>query len=121
MMMLEGDISHFQALMTALAATSGIGNIAGVATAMAMGGLGALFWLWVTALIGMATKYAEAILAIRYRIMMIVKKWSAVPCIILRGGLGWKWLAVAFAFFGGMTSIFYRKPGAIQFHCISHR
>src|SRR5262245_7117399 len=58
----EGDIIHFQSLMTALAATIGIGNIAGVATGIAMGGLGALFWMWVTALIGMATKYAEAIL-----------------------------------------------------------
>ena len=62
-----GDISHFQALMTALAATVGTGNIAGVATAIAIGGPGALFWMWVTGLVGMATKYAEAVLAVRYR------------------------------------------------------
>ena len=60
----QGDISHFQALMTALAATIGIGSITGVATAVAAGGMGALFWIWVSALIGMATKYSEAILAI---------------------------------------------------------
>src|SRR5688572_22166621 len=59
----KGDITHFQSLMTALAATIGIGNIAGVATAMTVGGKGALFWMWVSALIGMATKYAEAILS----------------------------------------------------------
>src|SRR5690554_5525121 len=63
----EGDISHFQALMTALAATVGVGNIAGVATAIASGGPGALFWMWVTGLFGMATKYSEAVLGVRYR------------------------------------------------------
>ena len=63
----EGDITHFQALMTALAATVGTGNIAGVATAIAIGGPGALFWMWITALVGMATKYSEAILAVKYR------------------------------------------------------
>ncbi len=61
----QGDISHFQALMTALAATIGIGSITGVATAIAMGGLGSLFWMWAAALFGMATKYGEAILAIK--------------------------------------------------------
>lgn len=64
----EGDISHFQALMTALAATVGTGNIVGVATAIALGGPGALFWMWVTGLVGMATKYSEAVLSVRYRI-----------------------------------------------------
>ena len=63
----EGDVSHFQALMTALAATVGTGNIAGVATAIAAGGPGALFWMWMTGLVGMATKYAEALLSVRYR------------------------------------------------------
>ncbi len=62
-----GDVSHFEALMTALAATIGTGNIAGVATAVTLGGPGAVFWMWVTALVGMATKYAEAILAVKYR------------------------------------------------------
>jgi len=64
-----GDISHFQALMTALSATVGTGNIAGVATAVAAGGPGALFWMWITGLFGMATKYSEAVLAVKYRIM----------------------------------------------------
>src|ERR1700722_15837166 len=63
----QGDITNFESLMTALAATIGIGNIAGVATAVTVGGLGALFWMWVMALIGMATKYGEAILAVKYR------------------------------------------------------
>ena len=64
-----GDITHFQALMTALSATVGTGNIAGVATAIAIGGPGALFWMWITGLVGMATKYAEAILAVKYRVV----------------------------------------------------
>ena len=64
----EGDISHFQALMTALSATVGTGNIAGVATALAAGGPGALFWMWVTGLVGMATKFAEAVLAVKDRL-----------------------------------------------------
>lgn len=63
----EGDISHFAALMTALAATVGIGNIVGVATAISLGGPGAVFWMWVTGLVGMATKYSEAVLAVKYR------------------------------------------------------
>src|SRR3990172_6504641 len=63
----KGDISHYQALMTALAATVGVGNIAGVATAIAAGGPGALFWMWVTGLVGMATKFSEAVLGVRYR------------------------------------------------------
>ncbi len=102
----QGDISHFQALMTALAATIGIGNIAGVSTAIAMGGLGALFWLWVTALIGMATKYSEAILAIRYRILDDRGEMAGGPMFYIDRGLGWKWLAVCFAFFGGLTTFF---------------
>jgi len=63
-----GDISHFQALMTALAATVGTGNIVGVATAIALGGPGAVFWMWMTGLLGMATKYSEALLAVHYRV-----------------------------------------------------
>ncbi|MDH4184701.1 MAG: alanine:cation symporter family protein, partial [Nitrospinota bacterium] len=63
----EGDISHFQALMTALSATVGVGNIAGVAAAIHLGGPGAVFWMWVTGLLGMATKYSEAVLAVKYR------------------------------------------------------
>ena len=95
-----GDISHFQSLMTALAATIGIGNIAGVATALASGGVGALFWMWVTALIGMATKYAEAILAVKFRVADKNGAMSGGPMYFIERGLGWKWLAFLFAFFG---------------------
>lgn len=101
----EGDISHFESLMTALAATIGIGNIAGVATAIAVGGLGALFWMWVTALLGMATKYAEAILAVKYRIVDERGEMCGGPMYFIEKGLGWKWLAVSFAFFGAVAAL----------------
>ena len=96
----EGDISHFQALMTALAATIGTGNIAGVATAVALGGPGAVFWMWITALVGMATKYAEAILAVKYRIKDEKGEMAGGPMYFIEKGLNMKWLAVLFAFFG---------------------
>lgn len=101
----KGDISHFESLMTALAATIGIGNIAGVATAIAVGGLGALFWMWVTALLGMATKYAEAILAVKYRVIDKRGEMCGGPMYFIESGLGWKWLAFAFAFFGAMAAL----------------
>lgn len=100
----KGDISHFQSLMTALAATIGIGNIAGVATALAVGGMGALFWMWVTALIGMATKYAEAILAVKYRTVDKRGEMCGGPMYFIEYGLKWRWLASAFAFFGTIAS-----------------
>lgn len=96
----EGDISQFQALMTALAATIGIGSIAGVATAVVGGGFGAIFWMWVIALIGMATKYAEAILAIKFRSQDHRGEMCGGPMHYIKRGLNWKWLAGAFAFFG---------------------
>ena len=99
----KGDISHFQSLMTALAATIGTGNIAGVATAVVFGGPGAVFWMWITALVGMATKYAEAILAVKYR----VEKnglMAGGPMYYIEKGLGWKWLAVLFALFGSIAA-----------------
>lgn len=98
----KGDISHFESLMTALAATIGIGNIAGVATAIAIGGLGALFWMWVTALIGMAIKYAEAILAVKYRTTDEKGEMCGGPMYFIEYGLGWKWLSIAFAVFGAI-------------------
>lgn len=101
----EGDISHFQSLMTALAATIGIGNIAGVATAITVGGLGALFWMWVTALLGMATKYAEALLAIKYRVKDDKGEMCGGPMYFIERGLGWRWLAVSFAFFGAIAAL----------------
>lgn len=97
-----GDISHFESLMTALAATIGIGNIAGVATAIAIGGLGALFWMWVTALIGMAIKYAEAVLAVKYRTTDARGEMCGGPMYFIEYGLGWHWLAFAFALFGAI-------------------
>lgn len=100
----EGDISHFQALMTALAATVGTGNIAGVATAIASGGPGALFWMWITGLFGMATKYAEAVLAVKYREVDEFGTMSGGPMYYLSKGLGAKWLAVIFAVFASVSA-----------------
>jgi len=95
----DGDLSHFQALTTALSATVGIGNIAGVATALHYGGPGALFWMWVTAIFGMALKYAECTLAIQYRVILPDGSASGGPMYYIEKGLGrsWKWLAMAFA------------------------
>jgi len=95
----DGDLSHFQALTTALSATVGIGNIAGVATALHYGGPGALFWMWVTAVFGMALKYAECTLAIKYRQILPDGSVSGGPMYYIEKGLGskWKWLAVLFA------------------------
>lgn len=100
----EGDISHFQALMTAMAATVGTGNIAGVATAIVAGGPGALFWMWITGLIGMATKYASAVLAIKYRETDEFGTKSGGPMYYISKGLGWKWLGVLFAIFASCAA-----------------
>lgn len=96
----EGDVSSFAALCTALAATIGTGNIVGVATAIATGGPGALFWMWVAAFFGMATKYAEGVLAIKYRVVDENGQMSGGPMYYIERGLGNKWLAKLFAFFG---------------------
>lgn len=101
----QGDISHFQALMTSLAATIGIGSIAGVATAVVAGGLGALFWIWVSALLGMATKFAEAVLAIKYRTIDEKKEMCGGPMYYLEKGLKSKFLAVFFAIVGAITAV----------------
>lgn len=100
----EGDISHFGALMTALSATIGTGNIAGVATAIVSGGPGAVFWMWITAFFGMATKYGEAVLAVKYRITNDKGEMSGGPMYYIERGLGIKWLAVLFALFGVLAS-----------------
>ncbi len=99
-----GDISHFQALMIALAATIGTGNIVGVATAIVMGGPGAAFWMWVTALVGMATKYSEAVLAVHFRRKDDKGMMVGGPMYYIEQGMGWKWLAVLFAIFGTVAS-----------------
>jgi len=100
----KGDISHFQSLMTALAATIGIGNIAGVSTAIVLGGMGALFWMWVTALIGMATRYAEAALAVKYRTTDKRGEMCGGPMYFIEYGLKWRWLSIAFAVFGAIAA-----------------
>ena len=101
----SGEISPFQALMTCLAATVGTGNIAGVATAIFMGGPGALFWMWCTALVGMATKYSEVVLAVHYREKDTSGEHIGGPMYAIKNGLGkrWVWLGTAFAIFGGLA------------------
>lgn len=101
----KGDISHFQALMTALAATIGIGNIAGVATAIATGGVGALFWMVVAALFGMATIYSEAFLSITYRIQDKRGEMVGGPMYYLWRGVGWRWLGICFAIAGALSAL----------------
>ena len=99
-----GDITHFQALMTALAATVGTGNIAGVATAIAIGGPGALFWMWITGLVGMATKYAEAILAVKYREVDENGEMCGGPMYYISKGLNMPWLGTMFAVFASVAA-----------------
>ena len=100
----EGDISHFGSLMTALAATVGMGNIAGVSTAVALGGPGAIFWMWITGLVGMATKYSEGFLAVKYRYVNEYGEISGGPMYYLEHGLGQKWLGTCFAIFGALAA-----------------
>ena len=101
----KGEITPFNALMTALAATIGTGNIAGVATAIFVGGPGAVFWMWMTALVGMATKFAEAVLAVRYREVDERGKFVGGPMYYIKNGLGprWAWLGACFALFAGFA------------------
>jgi len=102
----KGEISPFQALMTSLSATIGTGNIAGVATAIALGGPGAVFWMWMTALFGMATKYAEAVLAVKYREVDEDGRYVGGPMYYIKNGLGesWNWLAIVFAMLGALAA-----------------
>ncbi len=100
----EGDITHFQALMTALAATVGTGNIAGVATAVAIGGPGAMFWMWMTGLVGMATKYGEAVLAVKYRETDEHGEMSGGPMYYISKGLNMPWLGTVFAVFAAVAA-----------------
>ncbi len=104
----DGDISHFQALMTALAATVGTGNIVGVATAISAGGPGALFWMWVSGLVGMATKYSEAVLGVRFRETDARGDKAGGPMYYLENGIRWgklgRFLALAFALFAALAA-----------------
>lgn len=102
---IQGEISPFNALMTSLSATIGTGNIAGVATAIFLGGPGALFWMWCTALVGMATKYAEAVCAVKYRETDEDGNHVGGPMYYIKNGLShkWAWLGTAFAIFGSIA------------------
>ncbi len=100
----EGDVSQFAALTTALAATIGTGNIIGVATAIASGGPGAVFWLWITGVFGIATKYSEALLSIKYRVKAGDGTMAGGPMYVLEKGMNCKWLGVIFAFFTAVTA-----------------
>ena len=100
----SGDVSQFGALATALAATIGTGNIVGVATAISLGGPGAVFWCWLTGVFGIATKYGEALLAIKYRETTADGRMLGGPMYALEKGLGWKWMAVLFAIFTACAS-----------------
>ena len=100
----HGDVSHFGALSTALAATIGTGNIVGVATAVALGGPGAVLWCWLTGVFGIATKYAEAVLAVKYRVKTSDGTMLGGPMYALERGLGQKWLAVLFCIFTAIAA-----------------
>ena len=102
----KGEITPFQAVSTALAATVGTGNIAGVTAAIVLGGPGSIFWLWITALIGMCTKYAEVVLAIKYRERNAAGDWVGGPMYYITNGLGkkWQWLAMIFSIFGALAA-----------------
>ncbi len=100
-----GDISPFQSLMTSMASAVGTGSIVGVATALTTGGLGAVFWMWVTALISMAIKYSESLLAVKFRIVDEKGEMSGGPMYYIEKGLGWKWMAVLFAGFASIAAI----------------
>ncbi|MFV8817219.1 alanine/glycine:cation symporter family protein [Haliea sp. E17] len=115
-----GDISPFSALMTSLSATIGTGNIAGVATAVALGGPGALFWMWMTALVGMATKYSEAVCAVTFREQDEAGNYSGGPMYYIRNGLHkrWHWLAYAFALFGSLAG--FGLANTVQSNSVSH-
>lgn len=101
----KGEIPPFQALMTAMSATVGTGNIAGVATAVFIGGPGALFWMWITALFGLATKYAEAVLAVRYREKDAKGRYLGGPMYYIKNDMGekWAWLGTLFVIFGTLA------------------
>ncbi|MCB2106437.1 MAG: sodium:alanine symporter family protein [Rhodobacteraceae bacterium] len=102
-----GEISPFSALMTALSATVGVGNIAGVATAITLGGPGAIFWMWMTALVGMATKYSETFLAVEFRDVTPHGNYLGGPMYYISRGLGskWTWLGAAFAIFASLAAL----------------
>ncbi|MCF1427859.1 MAG: sodium:alanine symporter family protein [Shewanella sp.] len=118
-MKVEGEITPFNALMTALSATIGTSNIAGVAVAIVIGGPGALFWMWCTALVGMATKFAEAVLAVKYREVDDYGNHVGGPMYYIKNGLShkWAWLSTAFALFGCVTG--FGIGNTVQAHSVA--
>ncbi|MDY3992514.1 sodium:alanine symporter family protein [Evtepia sp.] len=102
----EGEVTPFQAVTTALAATVGTGNIAGITAAVTLGGPGSIFWLWITALFGMCTKYSEVLLAVKYRERNKYGDWVGGPMYYIKNGLGkgWKWLGAIFCIFGALAA-----------------
>ena len=116
----KGEISPFNALMTELSACIGTGNIAGVATAIFLGGPGAIFWMWMTALLGMATKYAEAVLAVRYREQDSRGEYVGGPMYYITNGLGprWRWLAILFALFASIAG--FGIGNMVQANSVAH-
>ncbi|MGB0668783.1 MAG: alanine/glycine:cation symporter family protein [Porticoccaceae bacterium] len=115
----EGEITPFNALMTSLSSTIGMGNIAGVATAIGLGGPGALFWMWCAAFVGMATKYAEAVLAVNYRETDELGRKVGGPMYYIKNGLGgnWKWLGMTFALFGSLAG--FGLANTVQSNAVS--
>jgi len=101
----EGDISPFEALMTSLAGAIGTGSIVGVSSAVAIGGFGAIFWMWITAFLGMATKYAESLLAVKYRVKDRRGEMVGGPMEYIERGVGWKWMATLFSLFASVAAI----------------
>jgi AGCS family alanine or glycine:cation symporter len=114
----EGDISHFGALTTALAATIGTGNIVGVATAIAAGGPGAVFWMWLTGVFGISTKYAEALLAVKYRVTTPSGQMAGGPMYVLERALKARWLGLAFAAFTAVAA--FGIGNMVQANSIAH-
>jgi AGCS family alanine or glycine:cation symporter len=116
----KGEITPFNALMTELSATIGTGNIAGVATAIFLGGPGAIFWMWMTALVGMATKYAEAVLAVRYREQDSRGEYVGGPMYYIKNGLGpsWNWLGICFALFASIAG--FGIGNMVQANSVAH-
>ncbi|NMR96227.1 sodium:alanine symporter family protein, partial [Vibrio parahaemolyticus] len=100
----EGEVTAFQAVATALAATVGTGNIAGVATAIALGGPGAVFWMWVSAIFGMTTKFSEVVLSVNFREKTEDGRFVGGPMYYIEKGLNLKWLAIIFSIFGAIAA-----------------
>ncbi|KGK88851.1 sodium:alanine symporter family protein [Clostridium sp. HMP27] len=113
----NGDVSQFSALTTALAATIGTGNIVGVATAISLGGPGAVFWTWITGVFGISTKYAESLLATKYRVKTADGTMAGGPMYVLEHGMKKKWLGVLFAIFTSIAAI--GTGGMVQSNAIS--